>query len=175
MKKKDILSRLITPTGTKGCASHVGAGCTFCPGWCYQTRDKRAPPFVPDWRSRLENWDNSGFPIVTNQRFCSSVQVARASSGFWRRQLIRQDGQVHSVNHNWMVMSLTNRASLVWQSNGTELLLRSPPPGANCSSSMDCRGRTGGGGGTREDAVGRAAQLVRWGCHGAQGSKCKIT
>src|SRR6185437_9746980 len=44
-----------TPTGTKGCASHVGAGSTFCPGWCYQpgqkvlycpgcqTRDKRAP------------------------------------------------------------------------------------------------------------------------------------
>ena len=54
-KKRDLLSRLVTPTGTKGCASHVGAGCTFCPGWCYQpgqkvlfcpgcqTRDKRAP------------------------------------------------------------------------------------------------------------------------------------
>ena len=44
---------------------------TFCPG-C-QTRDKRAPPFVPDWRSRLGNRDNSGFPTGTNQRFCSSV------------------------------------------------------------------------------------------------------
>jgi len=43
---------------------------TFCPG-C-QTRDKRAPPFVPDWRSRLGNRDNSGFPTGTNQRFCSS-------------------------------------------------------------------------------------------------------
>ena len=84
MKKKDLLSRLVTPTGTKGCASHVGAGCTFCPGWCYQpgqkvlfcpgcqTRDKRAPPFVPDWRSRLGNRNNSGFPTGTNQRFCSS-------------------------------------------------------------------------------------------------------
>src|SRR6185312_128814 len=84
-KKRDLLSRLVTPTGTKGCASHVGAGCTFCPGWCYQpgqkvlfcpgcqTRDKRAPPFVPDWRSRLGNRDNSGFPTGTNQRFCSSV------------------------------------------------------------------------------------------------------
>ena len=85
MKKRDLVSRLVTPTGTKGCASHVGAGCTFCPGWCYQpgqkvlfcpgcqTRDKRAPPFVPDWRSRLGNRDNSGFPTGTNQRFCSSV------------------------------------------------------------------------------------------------------
>src|SRR6185503_5699919 len=83
-KKRDLLSRLVTPTGTKGCASHVGAGCTFCPGWCYQpgqkvlfcpgchTRDKRAPPFVPDRRSRLGNRDNSGFPTGTNQRFCSS-------------------------------------------------------------------------------------------------------
>ena len=50
---------------------------TFCPG-C-QTRDKRAPPFVPDWRSRLGNRDNSGFPTGTNQRFCSSVRaLARA-------------------------------------------------------------------------------------------------
>ena len=83
-KKRNLLSRLVTPTGTKGCASHVGAGCTFCPGWCYQpgqkvlfcpgchTRDKRAPPFVPDRRSRLGNRDNSGFPTGTNQRFCSS-------------------------------------------------------------------------------------------------------
>ena len=44
---------------------------TFCPG-C-QTRDKKAPPFVPDWRSRLGNWDNRGFPTGTNQLFCSSV------------------------------------------------------------------------------------------------------
>ena len=64
------MSRLVTPTGTKGCASHVGAGCTFCPG-CH-TRDKRAPPFVPDRRSRLGNRDNCGFPTETNQRFCSS-------------------------------------------------------------------------------------------------------
>ena len=60
---------------------------TFCPGWCYQpgqkvlfcpgcqTRDKRAPPFVPDWRSRLGNRDNSGFPTGTNQRFCSSDYI----------------------------------------------------------------------------------------------------
>ena len=86
MKKKDLLSRLVTPTGTKGCASHVGAGCNFCPGWCYQpgqkvlfcpgchTRDKRTPPFIPDWRSRLGNRDNSGFSTGTNQRFCSSVR-----------------------------------------------------------------------------------------------------
>ena len=44
---------------------------TFCPG-CHN-RDKRAPPFVPDWRSRLGNRDNSGFPTGTNHRFCSSV------------------------------------------------------------------------------------------------------
>jgi len=35
-------------------------------------RDKGAPPFVPDWSSRLGNRDNSGFPTGTNQRFCSS-------------------------------------------------------------------------------------------------------
>ena len=86
-EKRDLLSRLVTSTGTKGCASHVGAGCTFCPGWCYQrgqkvlfcpscqTRDKRAPPFVPDWHSRLGNRDNRGFPTGTNQRFCSSVRL----------------------------------------------------------------------------------------------------
>ena len=74
-KKRDLLSRLVLPTGAKGCASHVGAGCTFCPG-C-QTRDKRAPPFVPDWRSRLGNRDNSGFPTGTNQRFCSSGGVVQ--------------------------------------------------------------------------------------------------
>ena len=67
MKKRDLLSRLVTPTGTKGCASHVGAGSTFCPGWCYQpgqkvlfcpgcqTRDKRAPLLsrtgVPGWET----------------------------------------------------------------------------------------------------------------------------
>ena len=66
-KKGDILSRLVTPTGIKWCASHVGAGSTFCPGWCYQpgqkvlfcpgcqTRDKRAPLLsrtgVPGWET----------------------------------------------------------------------------------------------------------------------------
>src|SRR6185503_12707405 len=66
-KKRDILSRLVTPNGTKGCASHVGVGCTFCPCWCYQpgqkvlfcpgcqTRDKRAPLLsrtgVPGWET----------------------------------------------------------------------------------------------------------------------------
>ena len=82
MKKRDLLSRLVV--GTKGCASHVGAGSTFYPGWC-TNRDKspllsrlpdsgqKGTPFVPDWCSRLENRDNSGFPTGTNQRFCSSV------------------------------------------------------------------------------------------------------
>ena len=41
-------------------------------------RDKGAPPFVPDWHSRLGNRDNSGFPTGTNQRFCSSVSLSRA-------------------------------------------------------------------------------------------------
>ena len=49
----------------------TGKKWTLCPG-C-QTQDKRAPPFVPDWRSRLGNRDNRGFPTGTNQRFCSSV------------------------------------------------------------------------------------------------------
>ena len=102
-KKRDILSRLVTPTGTKGCASHVGAGCTFCPGWCYQpgqkvlfcpgchTRDKRAPPFVPDRRSRLGNRDNSGFPTGTNQRFCSSDPMGKTGEeSIWNRRVLLQ-------------------------------------------------------------------------------------
>ena len=95
--------RLVTPTGTKGCASHVGAGSTFCPGWCYQpgqkvlfcpgcqTRDKRAPPFVPDWRSRLGNRDNSGFPTGTNQRFCSSVNHPRFPGWTGSHARVRRD------------------------------------------------------------------------------------
>ena len=35
-KKEDLLSRLVTPTGTKGAASVHMAGAPFCPGWCYQ-------------------------------------------------------------------------------------------------------------------------------------------
>ena len=54
------MSRLVTPTGTKGCASHVAL----------------AAPFVPAWRSRLGNQDNRGFPTGTNERFCSSVTDA---------------------------------------------------------------------------------------------------
>ena len=34
--KEDLLSRLVTPTGTKGAASAHVAGAPFCPGWCYQ-------------------------------------------------------------------------------------------------------------------------------------------
>ena len=87
-KKKQEKKGHFVPVGNtnrdKRVCGHVGAGNTFCPGWCYQsgqkvlfcpgchTRDKRAPPFVPDRRSRLGNRDNSGFPTGTNQRFCSS-------------------------------------------------------------------------------------------------------
>ena len=56
----DLLSRLPDP----------GQKVHFCPG-C-QTRDKRAPPFVPAWQSRLENRDKRGFPTETNFMFCSS-------------------------------------------------------------------------------------------------------
>ena len=59
MKKK----RPFVPVGVPGC----------------HTRDKRAPPFVPDRRSRLGNRDNSGFPTGTNQRFCSSVLTYSAA------------------------------------------------------------------------------------------------
>ena len=83
----DLLSRLVTPTGTKGCAKHValaapfvpvrGQKGAFCPG-C-QTRDKRAPPFVPAWRSRLGNRDKKGFPTGTTLMFCSSVPCFKFS------------------------------------------------------------------------------------------------
>ena len=32
--KENLLSRLVTPTGTKGAASAHVAGAPFCPGWC---------------------------------------------------------------------------------------------------------------------------------------------
>ena len=32
--EEDLLSRLVTPTGTKGAASAHVAGAPFCPGWC---------------------------------------------------------------------------------------------------------------------------------------------
>ena len=38
--KEDLLSRLVTPTGTKGAASAHVAGAPFCPGWCYQPEQK---------------------------------------------------------------------------------------------------------------------------------------
>ena len=38
--KEDLLSRLVTPTGTKGAASAHVAGAPFCPGWCYQPGQK---------------------------------------------------------------------------------------------------------------------------------------
>ena len=38
--KEDLLSRLVTPTGTKGAASAHVAGAPFCPGWCYQLVQK---------------------------------------------------------------------------------------------------------------------------------------
>ena len=53
----DLLSRLVTPIGTKG---------------CFLSRLPDPPPFVPAWRSRLGNWDNRGFLTGTNQCFCSS-------------------------------------------------------------------------------------------------------
>ena len=56
-----LLSRLVLPTGTKGpLLSRLPD-----PG-------QKGTPFVPDWRSRLGNRDNRGFPTGTNQRFCSS-------------------------------------------------------------------------------------------------------
>ena len=38
--EEDLLSRLVTPTGTKGAASAHVAGAPFCPGWCYQPGQK---------------------------------------------------------------------------------------------------------------------------------------
>ena len=59
-----LLSRLVLPTGTKGpLLSRLPD-----PG-------QKGTPFVPDWRSRLGNRDNSGFPTGTNQRFCSSEHM----------------------------------------------------------------------------------------------------
>ena len=52
-KKRDLLSRLPDP-GQKG------------------------TPFVPDWRSRLGNWDNRGFPTGTNQCFLVVNDTAAA-------------------------------------------------------------------------------------------------
>ena len=70
----DLLSRLVTPTGTKGCARHVALAAPT--KGCFWSRlpdpGQKGTPFVPDRRSRLGNRDNNGFPTGTNQRFCSS-------------------------------------------------------------------------------------------------------
>ena len=50
--------------GDKRVRQPCGAGSSFCPG-C-QSRDKRTPPFIPAWHSRLGNRDNKGFPTGTN-------------------------------------------------------------------------------------------------------------
>src|SRR6185437_9680505 len=66
-----LLSRLVLPTGTKG-------------PLLYRLPDpgQKGTPFVPDWRSRLGNRDNRGFPTGTNQCICSS------ESAFWYRVII---------------------------------------------------------------------------------------
>ena len=60
------MSRLVLPTGTKGLLLSRLPD----PG-------QKGTPFVPDWRSRLGNRDNRDFPTETNQRFCSSVSLAK--------------------------------------------------------------------------------------------------
>jgi len=107
-KKRDILSRLVTPTGTKGCASHVGAGCTFCPGWCYQpntNRDKRSS-FVPDWRSRLGNRDNRGFPTGTNQCFCSSVSISNVAGSLLSTCMLTYPGIFGMIDDTLLPVSV---------------------------------------------------------------------
>ena len=82
--KRGLFVPVVNTNRDKRVCQARGAGSPFCPGWYYQsgqkgafypgcqTRDKRAPPFIPAWRSRLGNRDNKGFPTGTNQRFCSS-------------------------------------------------------------------------------------------------------
>ena len=94
MKKK----RPFVPVGNTNRDKRVrqtrGAGSTFCPG-C-QTRDKRAPPFVPDWRSRLGNRDNRGFPTGTNQRFLV-VEAAMVGA----HTACATGVGVHLTGHSW--------------------------------------------------------------------------
>ena len=75
----NILSRLITPTGTKGCASHVALEAPFVPVGV-TNRDKMVffVPVVLVWRSRLGNRDNKGFPTRTNLMLCSSDETHHA-------------------------------------------------------------------------------------------------
>ena len=49
-KKRDLLSRLVTPTGTKGCASHVALAAPFVPADIIVPVARpgtKGPPFVP--------------------------------------------------------------------------------------------------------------------------------
>ena len=103
---------------------HVGAGSTFCPGWWVlfcpgcQTRDKRAPPFVPDWRSRLGNRDNRGFPTGTNQRFCSSEDEEknrRQSTGIRKGLQLWGSGQSKQTSPQ-AYFSYCAQIDLVWPS-----------------------------------------------------------
>ena len=101
MKKRELLSRLVTPIGTKGpLLSRLPD-----PG-------QKGTPFVPDWRSRLGNRDNSGFPTGTNQRFCSSV--------------LRQAWNYRQVIRSLCIMSIENKTSndsfsVVWNQQTGEI------------------------------------------------------
>ena len=59
--KEDLLSRLVTPTGTKGAASAHVAGAPFCPGWYYQSGQN--VPFF------------SCFPFLFQLYFCISIKL----------------------------------------------------------------------------------------------------
>ena len=96
-----------TPTGTKGCASHVGAGCTFCPGWCYQPGQKlfvlvarpgtKVPllsrPGVPGWKTgtiKVSQPRQISISVVlsgTGERPClSHTRPRRTASGVYTQE-----------------------------------------------------------------------------------------
>ena len=94
MKKRDFLSWLVTPTGIKGCASHVGAGCTFCPG-C-QTRDKRAPLLS---RTGVPGWE-TGTTAVSQPGQINVFVVVGSASNYHQRNTQTGNATTSTVSTN---------------------------------------------------------------------------
>ena len=89
----DLLSRLVIPTGTKGCARHVALAAPFVPVGGVTNRDKRVL-FVPVARpgtkghsllSRpdVPDWETGTTRIFQPGQICVSLVVPSISSDRW--------------------------------------------------------------------------------------------
>ena len=118
-KKRDLLSRLVTPTGTKGpLLSRL------------PDSGQKGTPFVPDWRSQLGHRDNRAFPTGTNQRFCSSGPNSKISptsdKPIYQEDVQRKYASTTQMQNNWLILySFTGDSwqVLIQLSNNPTLLI----------------------------------------------------